>query len=203
MSVTLVIIILTALVSASAFGNRELFYRFSFSPYQVKHRSEWWRLLTHAVIHADWMHLIVNMFVLFNFGRLVELYFDGLFLEKGVFFYILLYVGGVAFASIPGLKKQGDNAHYNAVGASGAVSAVLFTSIILQPMSKIYIMFIPIGIPAFIFGPLYIGLEIYLDKRSGDNVAHDAHYWGAFFGFLFPIVLEPKLFSLFISQILG
>lgn len=201
MSITLLIILVTALVSITAFSNRELFHKLTFSPYQVKHRGEWWRLFGHAVVHGDWMHLFVNMFVLFNFGRIVESNFGAIFGAKGVLYFVLLYIGGIAFASIPGLKRYGDIATYSAVGASGAVSAILFASIILHPMSKIYIMFIPIGIPAFIFGPLYIGLEVYLDKQSGDNVAHDAHYWGAIFGLLFPIILEPKLVTHFLNQL--
>jgi membrane associated rhomboid family serine protease len=203
MSLTLIIIVITALISINGFSNRELFHKLDFSPYQVIHRKEWHRLFTHIVLHGDWMHLFVNMFVLYSFGSTIEAAFEAIWGGTGSFYYILLYLGGAAFASLPGLKRHQDNPHYSAIGASGAVAAVLFTSIILAPMSKIYIMFIPLGIPAFIFGPLYIGLEYYLDKRGGGNIAHDAHYWGAIFGFVFPLALKPSLFLHFINQIFG
>ncbi|MBD80786.1 MAG: rhomboid family intramembrane serine protease [Crocinitomicaceae bacterium] len=203
MSITLLIIVATALVSISGFSNRTLFHKLDFSPYQVMQRKEWYRLVSHVLLHGDWMHLFVNMFVLFSFGNIVERSFPMLFDGRGTFYYLLLYVGGAAFASIPALKRYGNNPNYTAIGASGAVAAVLFTSIILLPTSKIYVMFIPIGIPAYLFGPLYIGLEYYLDKRGGGRIAHDAHYWGALFGLVFPIALKPALFLEFIGQIFG
>lgn len=203
MSLTLIIIIITALISVNGFNNRELFHKLDFSPYQVVQRKEWYRIVSHVLLHGDWMHLFVNMFVLFSFGSAVERSFEAIFEGRAIFYFVLLYIGGAAFASLPAIQKHGNNPYYTAIGASGAVAAVLFTSIILNPMSKIYIIFIPIGIPAFLFGPLYIGLEYYLDKRGGGRIAHDAHYWGAIFGFLFPIALEPKLFMNFIGQIFG
>jgi|TARA_B110000495_G_C22934270_1_gene546267 membrane associated rhomboid family serine protease len=203
MSITLLIIITTALISINAFKNRSLYHKLDFSPYQVIHRKEWHRLLSHVLLHGDGMHLFVNMFVLFSFGSSVENAFPDIFGKMGIFYYLLLYIGGAVFASLPSLKKHGNNPSYSAIGASGAVAAVLFANIILYPSNEIYILFIPFGIPAFIFGPLYIGFEYYLDKKGGGNVAHDAHYWGAVFGFLFPIILKPNLFLNFVNQILG
>ncbi len=172
-----------------------------FNAYSVHHQKQWYRLLSHALVHGDWMHLGVNMFVLWSFGTSVERYFNAYFGLKGSFMFIILYLGGVAFASLSALIKQRDNFSYNSVGASGAVGAVLFASILLNPASKIYLFFIPIGIPAFLFGPLYIAYEMYMEKRSSDNIAHDAHYWGAIFGFILPLLFEPKLFLVFIDQI--
>lgn len=201
MNITIIIIIATVLVSFSAFSRRELLYRFEFNPYLVAHSKQYYRIVTHALIHADWMHLLVNMFVLFNFGRVVERLFLGLFGIKGAFFFVLLYIGGVLFAALPGYKKHQNNPGYNAVGASGAVSAVLFSSIIMMPMSKISIFPIPIGIPAFIFGIIYLAYEYYSAKNSNDHIAHDAHYWGALFGVGFTIILEPKLLLNFFNQL--
>ena len=167
------------------------------------HRKQWHRLLSHALVHADFMHLLVNMIVLWSFGRIVEAYFTGMFGFQGNYYFLMLYAGGVVIASLPSLFKHKDNPSYNAVGASGAVSAVLFSAILFQPLSKIYLFFIPIGIPAFIFGPLYLAYEIYMDKKSQDRVAHDAHYWGAIFGLLFTIVVQPEIVPYFFNQILG
>ncbi len=201
MSVNTIIIVITAAISLMSFSNQNLFSKLCYNPWMTYHRKQWYRLLSHALIHADFFHLIINMFVLWSFGRIVEAWFAGLFGVKGLWFYFLLYLGGVLFASLPALRKQRDNPGYNAVGASGAVSAVLFAAILLQPLSKIYLFFIPIGIPAFIFGPLYLFYEIYMDKRQEGNIAHDAHYFGAIFGLLFCILLKPALLLNFVNQI--
>lgn len=203
MSLTLLIIIATVGFSIVAFQRRELFYRFEFNPYVTINNKQWYRVVTHALIHADWMHLFVNMFVLYNFGSNVEKIFLGLFGVKGKLYFLLLYIGGVLFASLPGLRNHQNNPRYNAVGASGAVSAVLFSSIVFMPMSKIYLFFIPIGIPAFIFGAIYLAYEVYASKNSSDHIAHDAHYVGAIFGVVFTIILEPKLVLNFFSQVFG
>jgi membrane associated rhomboid family serine protease len=203
MSITLIIVAATVLISINGFNNQTFFRKLDFSPYEVMQRKEWYRIFSHVLLHGDWMHLFVNMFVFWSFGRSVEMYFQGIWGGTGTFYYILLYVGGAAFASLPALKRHGDNPYYTAIGASGAVAAILFTSILLAPMNKIYLLFIPFGLPAFLFGPLYIALEYYLDKRGGGNIAHDAHYWGAVFGFLFPIAIKPTLFMVFIQQIFG
>jgi membrane associated rhomboid family serine protease len=97
--------------------------------------------------------------------------------------------------------KYKDNAYYNAVGASGAVSAIVFASILFNPGGKIYLFFIPIGIPAVIFGALYLVYSYYMSKRGRDNVGHSAHFWGAVFGFVFTILLKPELFMLFVEKI--
>ena len=114
---------------------------------------------------------------------------------------MLLYLGGIFFAALPALKKHKDHSHYNAVGASGAVSAVLFTSILFMPTQGIRFIFVPIDIPAFVFGGLYLAFEWYMDKKSNDNVAHDAHFWGAIFGIAFTIVLAPEIGLSCIQQI--
>ena len=201
MSITLIIIGITALMSINCFSNRWLFDKLLFNAYSVSHQKQWYRVFSHALVHGDWMHLGVNMFVLWSFGTSVERYFNAYFGFKGTILFIILYIGGVAFATASALLKHKDNYYYNSVGASGAVGAVLFASVLLNPMSSIYLFFIPIGIPAFIFGPLYIAYEVYMSKRSSDNIAHDAHYWGAVFGFILPILFEPKLFLAFINQI--
>jgi membrane associated rhomboid family serine protease len=147
------------------------------------------------------MHLLINMFVLFSFGRVVEVYYKELFEVKGAFYYILLYVGAIAISVLPSFGKHKDDPGYNAVGASGAVSAVVFASILFEPLAKIYLFFIPIGIPAAIFGVLYLIYSAYMGKRGKDNIGHDAHFGGAIFGIVFTICLKPKIVLYFIGQI--
>jgi membrane associated rhomboid family serine protease len=193
MSVTLIIIVVTALVSLLAFNNHEMFRRLAFNAYDIKHFKNSYRFLSYALIHADWVHLLVNMMVLYSFGRIVEQYYEILFGSKGILYFILLYVGGTALSTLPSYGKHKDDYTYTAVGASGAVSAVVFASILFDPLSKIYIFLIPIGIPAIVFGVLYLVYSAYMGKKNIDNVGHDAHFWGAVFGFVFTIGLKPEL----------
>lgn len=178
-------------------------HKLEYNPYLVVHRGEWLRLVSHAFVHADLMHLLVNMWVLFVFGRITEAHYNFYFEGRGIFLFLFLYLGGILFSILPAISKHKNNPSYNAVGASGAVSAVLFASILFRPLSEIYIMFIPIGIPAFIFGGLYLFYEAYMNKRAKDNVAHDAHFWGALFGIAFTLVLKPEIGLDFINQIIS
>jgi membrane associated rhomboid family serine protease len=193
MSVTLIIIIGTVIVSLLAFNNREIFRRLAFNAYDIKHFKNSYRFLSYALIHADWIHLFVNMMVLYSFGRTVEQYYEILFGAKGIFYFILLYIGGTALSTLPSYGKHKDDYSYTAVGASGAVSAVVFSFIIFDPLNKLMIFPIPIGIPAIIFGVLYLVYSAYMGKKNIDNVGHDAHFWGAVFGFVFTIALKPSL----------
>lgn len=199
---TLYIIIITGLVSIAAFQNRSLMAKLMFNAYLVKHSNEWFRVVTHAFVHSGWMHLFVNMWVLWIFGGMVE---DQFVLNKGLMGkagFLALYLGGILFATLPSYGRHQDNFNYNAVGASGAVAAVLFSAIYFSPTMDLYLMFIPIPIPAIIFGIGYLVLEWYLDKKSNDNIAHDAHFWGAAFGFVFSVLMIPSQFQYFIDAIL-
>ncbi len=199
--VSIIIILVTAGFSIIAFSNPILFDRLKFNPFFVKNSREWYRSVSYGFLHADWMHLIINMYVLYSFGSVVEIFFGLLFQEKAQFYFVLMYVSALAVSILPDLKKHKDNPYYNAVGASGAVSAVVFASILFFPVGEIYLFFIPIGIPAFIFGGIYLGYSIYMAKRQRDNIGHLAHFSGAVFGFLFPLMFKPELFILFVNQI--
>lgn len=201
--VTPFIIAISALVSIIAFSNRILFDRLKFNAYFVTHSKEWYRTLTYGLIHANWMHLIINMYVLYSFGNVVEHFFGLLFFEKAQFYFVLMYVSSLAISVLPDLQKHKENPTYNAVGASGAVSAVVFASILFFPVGEIYLFFIPFGIPSFIFGAVYLIYSVYMAKKESDNIGHMAHFSGAVFGFIFPILFKPKLFILFFEQILG
>ncbi len=201
LSVTLIIILITVGVSLYASENLSLKHKLLFNPAKIFYSNEWYRMFSHAFIHADLMHLGVNMFVLYFFGRNVEILFNGYFEGMGTIYFILLYIGGIIFATLPALRKHKDNPVYNSLGASGAVSAVLFSAILLMPASKVYI-FAAIPMPAALFGVLYVGYEMYMNKRGRTNIAHDAHLLGALFGVLFTIILSPKfVISNFIQEI--
>jgi membrane associated rhomboid family serine protease len=205
MSITLIIIIITVIVSAVAFNNSDLLAKLQFSPYQTYHRKEYYRLFSHALVHADWLHLIVNMLVFYSFGTNVESSFKYLeaegFMSNSQVWYIGLYVVSIAAASLITLKKYKDDFAYNAVGASGGVSAVTFCAIFLNPFGKIYLYFIPM--PGIIFGVLYLIYSQYMSKRNMDNVNHDAHFMGAVFGFLFPLLIDWKFIYIFINQLIN
>lgn len=200
--VTYIIIALTALISFLAFSNRSLFDKLLFDPYRINHLRQYYRFFTHGLVHADWIHLGINMFVLLSFGSMVEDVFKQIFgVGKGMYFYILLYIGGLLLSATPSYGKHKNNAWYTAVGASGAVSAIVFASILISPLSGIRFIFIPFDIPAFIFGILYLGYSAYMSRKGHDNIGHDAHFYGALYGLLYTILIKPALLTGFINQI--
>ncbi len=201
---TIVLIIFTAAISVLAFQNRSMFIRLQFNPYQVFHRKEYYRLLSHGFIHANWWHLFVNMFVLYFFGSTVELYLGQMaaigIVRYPTLVYILFYLLAIVFAASMSLIRHRNDPWYNSVGASGAVSAVLFFSIFFDPWNMIGVYFIPV--PGIIFAVLYVAYSHYQSKRGGDNIAHDAHLLGAVFGFIFPLFLDMGLIKHFLSKLL-
>jgi membrane associated rhomboid family serine protease len=201
MTVTYIIIAVTVLISILGFNNVELFDRFKFNAYDVKHSNHWYRFFTYGFLHAGYVHLIVNMFVLYSFGSVIETFFPHYFPSKHVFYYLLLYMGGLILSVIPAFGKHKNDVFYNAVGASGAISAVIFSSIILFPTGKIFLFFIPIPIPAPVFGIFYVVYEVYMSRNAKDNIGHDAHLWGAIFGIIYTIALKPSLVMIFLQQL--
>ena len=206
MYLTLFLIIITSIISFLAFSNHELFNKLKFNAYLVWNKKEYARLFSHALVHSGWMHLIFNMYVLWMFGSAVEEIFSSSDFfpntySYGKFLYVLMYVLAIPVATLPSLFKHKNNHYYNSVGASGAVSAIVFTTILISPSMKIGIIFIPIQLPAYIFGLLYLAYSYFMSKRDKDNIAHDAHFVGSLFGLLFPIILNPALIQNFIFQI--
>lgn len=203
--ITLLIVILTSLVSIAAFRRRELFYRLDLSPVRIVHKKEYYRIFSHAFLHADYVHLGINMLVLYSFGSYIEQVFSQLeeagVIFSGPFFFVLLYVASIALASISTITRNRNNEAYSAVGASGAVSAIVFTYIFFAPLEKIYF-YLVLPIPGILFGVLYLAYSSYMSRRSKDNINHSAHFWGAVVGFVFPILLEPQLFRIFLENLL-
>ena len=196
--ITYILIGSIAIISFLAFNNRELFYKLLFSPTEISQKGQWYRFFSHALIHANWEHLIFNMLTFFFFGVFVEQSFEYIFGNKGLILYLSEFLLAGIVSSIPSFIKHRNNYSYSAVGASGAVSAILFTSILLNPLNKIYFFFIPIGIPAFIFGILYLIYSAYMSKKKIDNIGHDAHFWGAVFGIIYPLAFKLDLLYNFI-----
>ena len=195
------IIGITVIISLVAFNRRDIFDSMRFSAYAIKHDNQWWRFFSYSLLHADWVHLFINMFVLYSFGEVVLAYFGHLFGGKGILYFILLYLGGILFSVLFDFGRHKNDPYYTAVGASGAVSAVVFSSILLMPTAKLYLFFIPIPIPAAVFGILYLVYSAYQGRRGRDNIGHNAHFWGAVFGIVFTIVLKPGLAVSFLEQL--
>lgn len=198
---TIFIIVSIVLVSILAFNNRDFYIKGWFSPYDIRRFKQHYRFVTHIFLHASWEHLIFNMLTLYFFGMNVEQGFAFYFGKWGKLIYVLEFLLAGILATVPSYFKHRNNASYVAVGASGAVAAVLFTAILLDPTNKIYIMFIPIGIPAYIFGPLYLIYSAYMSKKNVDRIAHDVHFWGSVVGFIFPLIIKPDLFAIFVDLI--
>lgn len=190
LSITLVIVIITCIVSISAFNNQKITSDLIFYGPAISQRNQWYRLFSHGLLHADAAHLIFNMLALYSFGTTLERAFNAscLFGSKGNLMFILLYVAGLAAASLPDLVKHKDDYHFQSLGASGAVSAVIFANIVILPTVGIGLFILPIHIPGYIFAVLYLVISAYLDKRGGGNINHGAHLWGAIFGVLFAVI---------------
>ncbi len=199
---TLILVLIISLISAFAFSQGEVMAKMQFNAYKIYHRRQIYRMVTHAFVHANWEHLIVNMIVLFSFGKNVEHFFGIYFGALGGAYYLFLFFGSVIFSTLYSLYKEKNNPYYNAVGASGAVSAILFTAIFFDPWNNIYFFGI-LPIPGIIFGGLYLYYSYYMSTKKADNIGHDAHFLGAIFGFFLPIILKPSLMFLFFDLLFG
>lgn len=187
--ITLALIAITALVSWRAFNDRRLLDRMILWPPAIARQREYWRLVTHGFLHADLPHLLFNMVTLFFFGRMIErlmLQLTGSWLT-----FPLFYLSAIVVAILPSYLKNRDNPRYFSLGASGAVSAVLFAFIMVSPWTWIFVFFIPA--PAILYAVFYVGYSIWMDRRGGDNVNHSAHLAGAAYGVLFMVAMEPRV----------
>ncbi len=201
MEITIAIIAVTVLLSILGFNNDILFNKCKFNAYDVKHSGQWYRFFTYGFLHAGWIHLFINMFVFYSFGGMVEKAYKYYFSSKYILYFLLLYIGALLLSVIPSFGKHKNDVFYSSVGASGAVSAILFSSILIAPLQKIYLFFIPIGIPAILFGMLYVAYEYWMSRRAKDNIGHDAHLWGALFGLVFTIAIKPAIVLSFLNQL--
>lgn len=196
---TWILIGITVAVSWLAFERPRLLDRLTLWPPAIDKYGQYDRLVTHAFVHADWMHLLFNMITLFFFGPLAERFYAS---AAGPLAYPLFYVAAILVAILPTYARHRHDARYRSLGASGAVSAVLFTYVLLNPWGMIGVMFIPV--PAIVFGVLYLGYSWWADRHGAHgNVNHSAHFWGAAFGVACALVVEPSVFSTFLARLMS
>lgn len=191
LDITIIIVVATCMISFNAFNKEDLKYRLAFSPYEVKHHQKYAKYITHMFVHADITHLLFNMLSLYFVGRLLEMLLVvhyGRIL--GELHYFTLYFLGGFFATFWPMLRNHDNPNYLSLGASGAVSSILFACIIWEPRLELSLMFLPIPIPAYIFGPLYLAFEFWAFRRNKTNIAHDAHIGGALFGVIYVLIIN-------------
>jgi membrane associated rhomboid family serine protease len=194
--VTLAILALTCIVSFAAFSNRALLDRLVLWPPAIARKGQYDRLLTCGFVHADFAHLLFNMFTFFSFGAYMERLFTS---RIGALGYAAFYAAGIVISALPSFLRHRDDAGYRSLGASGAVSAVLFAYILIKPWSMIFVFAFPV--PAIVFALVYLGYTIYMDRRQADRINHSAHLWGAIYGILFTLALEPGLAGRFLDQL--
>ena len=199
LSATLVIIAITVLVSWRAFNDRALLERLILWPPAVERGKQYDRLLGYGFVHADWGHLLFNMITMYSFGAAVERIFSDWI---GVTGFVLFYLSAIVVSILPTYISHRRDPNYRSLGASGGVSAVLFAFILFDPWSSLIIFPIPVPIPAFIFAVLYVAYSIWMDRRGRDNVNHSAHLWGAAYGILFTLIMEPRVFTHFMQTLL-
>ncbi len=189
-SITVIIAVLTVIVSLAGFSSQKVIEKLIFYGPAISRQNQYYRFITCGFIHADFMHLAFNMIAFYSFGQILE---KALFANPDVFgsdapiYYLMLYIGGLIISSVPDYFKHKDDYYFRSLGASGAVSAVIFSCIVLYPTLPISFFFLP-GIPGWIFGLIYLGISAYLDKQGGGRINHGAHLWGAVFGIVYTIV---------------
>lgn len=182
------------MVSLFAFNSPKVREDLIFYPSAITQRNQYYRFITYGFIHADLAHLFFNMYAFYLFGGVCEDSFDAIFGNYGKIFYLLMYFLSLIVCVIPDFMKYHGNPNYRSLGASGAVSAVVFAYILFRPLQGIGLLFIPIFIPGFLFGILFIIISYFLGRKGGTSVNHSAHIWGAIFGVVF-LILFSQLFS--------
>ncbi len=195
---TLILIAVTVLVSWLAFDRPRLLDRLILWPPAIDRQKQYDRLVTHGFIHADWQHLLFNMITLFFFGRFAEQVIGSMIGPVG---YVLFYLSAIVIAILPTYLRHRHDTRYRSLGASGAVSAVLFAFILVQPWSLIFVFFLPV--PAILYGAFYVGYSFWMDRQGGDNTNHSAHLSGAIYGVLFMLLMEPRIGGVFLQRLMN
>lgn len=197
MLVTWILIATTVVVSWIAFNNRSTGHDLAMWSSGVTRKRQYYRLLTYGFVHADMQHLLFNMLTLFFFGRFMEMVFQ--ILQLGSVGYLLFYLSAVVVSIVPSYWQHRNDLNYISIGASGAVSAVLFAFILFQPWSLILVFFVPV--PAILYAVAYVAYTVYMDRRGGDRINHSAHLWGAAYGVLFMIAVHPTVVDIFLGRL--
>ena len=195
--ITLLLIGVTCVVSLLAFRTPSLLMRLILWPPAIDRHRQYDRLVTYGFIHADFWHLLFNMVTLFFFGRVMEQVMTQLSGSRLTF--VAFYFSALVVSILPTYLKHQKDPNYRSLGASGAVSAVLFAYILIDPWARIGVFFVPM--PAIVFAVLYIAYSIWMDRRGGDNVNHGAHLAGAAYGILFFAAMEPRVLDHFLESL--
>jgi membrane associated rhomboid family serine protease len=203
MSLTIILIIMTSLISYQAFNNPQMRQKMLFHPGSIKEFGQWHRFITHGFIHADWGHLILNMYVLYIFGETLEFYFTSVMGPLvGRMGYLFMYLTAIVLSSVPSFIRHQDYYGYSALGASGATSAVVFGFVLFHPWE--WFLFPPL--PAILFAIGYLWYSSYMDKRGTDNIGHNAHFWGSVYGLIFTVsamaFAKPGMLQFFVQRLL-
>ncbi len=202
-SLTLLLIIITVIVSLYAWNNGNVYYGMMMNPYQVFGRKQYWRMISSGFIHSGYIHLGFNMFTFYFFGGIVEQLFGSILgRATGSLVFILFYLSAIILSDLPVAWRNRNNPGYNSLGASGAVSAILFSSILFYPLNRLCL-FGLLCLPGFILGALYIIYSYTQGKNLSDNINHEAHLYGAIYGILFTLVIYPSAGKEFFEQILS
>jgi membrane associated rhomboid family serine protease len=198
--ITYFLIGIIVLTSIQGFKSQDFAYKLSFSPYLAKHESQAWRFFTHIFVHADWGHLFFNMFSFYSLGSYMEMSLKYIYGPSlGSIHFIILFLAGGLFATLWPYVRNQDNVQYLSLGASGAVSAVIFAFVMWSPNETLIIFVIPMK--AYIFGPLYLAFEYFAFRRGKGNIAHDAHIGGAVFGIVYILIINIDKGKEFLNQI--
>ncbi|WP_373190766.1 rhomboid family intramembrane serine protease [Halomonas sp.] len=195
--ITLSLIAFTVILSLTAWRSPSLLASLIYWPPGVA-KGQWWRLLTHGFIHADGTHLLFNMITFYFFGRVME---QVLTPRIGPLGFLLFYLSGILVAILPSHFRHRVDSQYRSLGASGAVSTMLFAYILLQPWSLLYVFFVPV--PAIIFAVVYVVYSVQASHRGGSKINHSAHLWGGAWGVAFMLFLAPGLGPRFFEELLS
>ncbi len=201
MTIVTVLIIAISVISIAGFNQPELIDKFKFDAYRIVRRKEYYRLFTHGFFHGGWMHLLINMFVLYSFGDAILYYFRASIHWNSNLLFLIFFLSALIISSLYSLYKEKDNPYYSAIGASGAVSGAIFITILYAPWQIIYLYFIPV--PGILLGLGYLIYSRVMSEKNTDNVGHDAHFWGAVYGFVFPILFNPALLPHFFRALVS
>lgn len=199
-SITLILVIITVITSLLAWNNQQLSRRWIFNPYTIAKYNQYFRFITSGFIHANWVHLLFNVFMLYMFGEIIEQYFSYLLGASGKIIFVAFYISAIIISSITTFLKHKHNPGYNSLGASGGVSAILFSYIVFAPMQDLCLYGL-LCLPGIFWGAVYLIYSYYMARRGGDNINHDAHFMGAAFGIVFTLLIYPQAILKFIHEV--